>query len=104
MQHPKSGAQIEAKKKSYSSPLKKEWIVYVNLIGIWELSYAALSLWSFAVTNGKTHPTLSQKGRSVYDCHAAYVNPAPNATPQVWGTKKKQRKKSYGSNNDCSTV
>ena len=42
------------RKKSYSSPLKKGGVVYVTLIGIWELSYAALSLWSFAVTNGKT--------------------------------------------------
>lgn len=28
--------------------LSKGGIVYVTLIGIWELSYAALSMWSFA--------------------------------------------------------
>lgn len=44
----KSGTKYEAKKKSYSSPLKKGGFLYVILIGIWELSYATLSLWSFA--------------------------------------------------------
>ena len=42
------------RKKSTALFLKKGWIVYVTWIGIWELSYAALSLRSFAVTNGKT--------------------------------------------------
>ena len=48
------GHKKKQRKKSYSSPLKKGGFVYVISIGIWELSYAALSLWSFAVTNGKT--------------------------------------------------
>ena len=55
MQNPKSGTKNEAKKKSFSSLLKRGGFVYVNLIGIWELSYAApSSLGGFAVTNGKT--------------------------------------------------
>lgn len=33
MQNHKSEAQKEAKKKSYSSPLKKGWFIYVILIG-----------------------------------------------------------------------
>ena len=95
------------------------------------------------MTNGTPIRPSLKKGRFVYRCPAVYVNSAPNAEPQVCGTKRskekspttlllnkggfvyvisigiwelsyaapsslgqkmKQRKKSYGSNNDCSTV
>lgn len=92
------------RKKSTALFLKKGWIVYVTLIGIWKLSYAALSLWSFAVTNGKHIRRSLKKGGFVHGCPAVYVNPAPNAAPSSLGQNMKQRKKSYGSNNDGSTV
>ena len=61
------------------------------------------SLLSFAVTNGKIHPTLSKKGRFVYVTLVG-IWELSYAAPSSLGQKMKQRKKSYGSNNDCSTV
>ena len=91
MQNPKSGVQKEAKKKSYSSPLKKGWIVYVTWIGIWELSYAPSVCGALRVTNGQTCDALFKKGGFVYVVLVGYINFSCNA-PKSADTKRSKEK------------
>lgn len=90
-EHQVLGTKGSKEKNPTALFLKKGWIVYVTWIGIWELSYAALSLWSFAVTNGQTCDALFKKGGFVYVVLVGYINFSCNA-PKSADTKRSKEK------------